>query len=59
MAILREYCHRSSSFIYGLILVLYHTNVKYDSILDKFEFECSRAKGKVTVAMFRKTLSLL
>ena len=33
------------------------TNVKYDNILMNFEFEGSRAK--VTVAIFRKTLSLL
>ena len=31
----------------------------YDNILDKIEFEGSRTKVKVTVAIFRKTLSLL
>ena len=41
------------------VLILYHTNVLYNNILDKFEFERSRAKVKVTVAIFRKTLSSL
>ena len=56
---LDKHCHRSSSsaFIYRPILILYHTNVKYDNILDKFEH--SRVKVKVTVAVFRKTLSSL
>ena len=35
------------------------TSVKQDNILDKFEFERSRAKVKVTVAIFRKRLSSL
>ena len=50
---------RSSDFIYYPILILFHTNVIYDNILDKFEFERSRAKVKVTVAILRKTLSSL
>ena len=56
---LDKHCHRSSSsaFIHRPILILYHTNVKYDNILDKFER--SRAKVNVTVAVFRKTLSSL
>ena len=49
-------CHHSSAFIYILILILYHTNVEYDNILDKFEFERSRANVKVIAAIFRKTL---
>ena len=50
----------SSTFINGLILILYHTNVYSDNILNNFEFEGSRAKVKVTVAIFRKkTWSLL
>ena len=53
MAIFRN-CHGSSALIYGLILILYHLNVYYDNILDKFEFECSRAKFKVTVAILEK-----
>ena len=52
-------CHDSSAFINTLILILYHTNVEYDNILDKFEFERPRAKVKVTAAILRKTLSLL
>ena len=51
---LEKLCHHSSAFIYLLIFILFHTNVWYDNILVKFEFERSRAK--VTVAMFRKTL---
>ena len=50
----KNHCHRSSAFMYGLVYILYHTNVQYDIILDKFEFECSRAKVKVKVAIFRK-----
>ena len=52
---LEKLCHHSSAFIYKPILILFHTNVKYDNILDKFEFERSRVKVKVTVAIFRKT----
>ena len=55
----KKHCHRSSAFIYGPILLLLHTSVKHDNILDKFEFDCSRAKVTVTVAIFRKTLSSL
>ena len=33
--------------------------MKYDNILNNFEFEVSRAKVKVTVAILRKVLSLL
>ena len=33
--------------------------MKYDNILNSFEFEGSMAKVKVTVAIFRKTLSAL
>ena len=56
---LEKHCHRSSAFIYRPILILYHINVKYDNILDKLEFERPGAKVKVTVAIFRKTLSSL
>ena len=52
--LLEKDCHRSCAFIYGPILILYHTNVKYDNILDKFEFERSSDKVKVTVAIFSK-----
>ena len=48
---LEKHCHRSSALMYIPILILYHTNVKYDKILDKFEFERSRATVKVTVAI--------
>ena len=48
-------CRRFSAFIYKQILILYHTNVKYDNILNKFELERSMAKVKV----YRKTLSSL
>ena len=51
--------HCSISFIHGSILIKLPTNVKYDNILMNFEFEGSRAKVKVTVAIFRKALSLL
>ena len=65
MAILEKHCHRSSAFIYRPNLILYHTNVKYENILDKFlkhilnKFEFERSRAKVTVAIFRKTLSSL
>ena len=59
MANFKKHCHHSSALIYGLSLILYHTYVEYDNILDKFEFECSRAKVKVTVAVFRKTVIAL
>ena len=44
--------HHSSAFIYKSILILCHTNVKYDGILDNYEFERSRTKVKFTVAFF-------
>ena len=47
-------CHHCSTFIHRPILILYYTNVKYDDILDKFKFERSRAKVKVTVAILDK-----
>ena len=56
MAILEKLCHISGTFIYTPILILYYTNVIYDDIL---EFELYRADAKVTVAIFRKILSLL
>ena len=56
---LEKHCHRSNAHLYGPILILYLSNVKYYNIFDKFEFEPSRAKVKVSVAIFRKTLSLL
>ena len=61
MAIFRKkLCHYSSDFIYDPILILFHTNVKYNIILNKFKFERSKNKVNVTVAIFRKkTLSLL
>ena len=56
----KKRCHHSSAFIYKPILILYHTNNYYDNILEKFEFERSRAKSKVPEAIFRKkTFSLL
>ena len=48
-------CHHSSAFI----LTTYHKNVNYDNILDKFEFERSRTKVKVTVAVFRKKKNIV
>ena len=50
---LEKFCHHSSAFIYRPILILYHTNVGYDNTSNKFEFEHSRAKVKITVAIFR------
>ena len=43
----KKNCHLSSAFIFRPILNLYHTNVKYDNILGKLEFERSRAKVMV------------
>ena len=44
VAIFRKtHCHPSSALIYRPILILYHKNVQYDNIFDKFEFEHSRA----------------
>ena len=51
----KKLCHHSSAFISKPILIFFHTNVKYDNILDKFEFDCSRAKVKFTEAFLRKT----
>ena len=55
----KKQCHNSSALIYGPILILYHTYIQYDNILDKFKLERTKGKVKVTVAIFRKTLSLL
>ena len=51
---LEKHCRCSRAFIYGLILTLLHTNMKYDNILNTFEFEGFRAKIKITVAIFKK-----
>ena len=62
MAILEKHCHRSSAFIYRPNLILYHTNVKFENILDKFlkhilnKFEFEPSRAKVTVAIFRKNI---
>ena len=47
------------AFSYKLILILYYTNVKYDNMLDKYEFGGSGAKVKVTVAIFRKNIFIV
>ena len=36
-----------------------HTNVKYDNISRKFEFQGPQLIVKITMAIFRKTLSSL
>ena len=51
---LEKHCHRSSAFIYRPILILFHTNVKYENILEKIGFDRSKAKVKVTVAILEK-----
>ena len=56
---LETHCHHSCAFMYKPLLILFHINVKCDNILDKSEFERSRIKVKVTVAIYRKTLSAL
>ena len=50
-------CHRSSTYIYRWILILLHTNVRYDNISSKFHFQVPGLKVKVTVAIYIKTLS--
>ena len=47
---------RSSAYIYWWILILRHTNVGYDNISSKFDFQGPGLKVKVivTVAIFRK-----
>ena len=53
------YCHRSSAYIYQWILIEFHTNVGYNNISCKFDFQDAGLKVKVTMAIFRKTLSSL
>ena len=49
------FCHRSSPYIYYRILIhKLHTNVGYDNISSKFDFQGPSLKVKVTVAIFRK-----
>ena len=55
--VLENKFHHSSPYIYVPIFLIFHATVNYDNILDKFEYEHSMAKVKVTVATFRKTLS--
>ena len=54
--LLEKHYRRYSAFMYGPILILLHTNVLCDYILDRFEFECSRAKVNVTVAFLEKNV---
>ena len=51
---LQKLCHHSDAFNYRSILILHLTNVKYDNILDNFEFKRCWAKVKVTVPIFIK-----
>ena len=39
-------------------MIKFHTDVKYDSILDNFSFRYHRANVKVAVADLKKTFSL-
>ena len=55
---LEKHCHCLSTFIYGLILILLHTNMKYDNNFNNFEFEGFRTKVKVTVAIGKTSPSL-
>ena len=43
---LEKLCHYSCAFIYKPIIILYHTSLIYDNILDKFEFERSVLRPK-------------
>ena len=51
---LEKHFHRSSAFIYELVLIELHRNVKYDNIFHKLEFGVSWTKIKIKVAIFRK-----
>ena len=55
---LENQCHLPSAFNYEPILILLHTNILYDNFLDTSEFEQSRTKKKVTVAILRKKNTL-
>ena len=48
------FCHRYSLYIYYRILIQLHTNVGYDNISSKFDFQGPSLKVKVIVAIFRK-----
>ena len=56
---LEKLCQCSNAYIYWSILIWLHTNVGYDIILSKFDFQGPGLKVKVTVAIFRKTFSML
>ena len=47
VATLEKHCNLSSAFIYRLILILYIIQM-FSNMLDWYEFECSRAKVKIT-----------
>jgi hypothetical protein len=53
------FCHRSSDFIYGTILTKLHTSVQYGKTSNEFAFHDATSKVKVTVTIFRKSLSSL
>ena len=48
----KKLCHRSSAYIYLWILIQLHTNVWYNNILSKFDFQGAGLNVKVTVAIF-------
>jgi hypothetical protein len=58
---LENVCHRSSDFISQTILTKLHTRVRYGNTLNEFVFHdaASKVKVKVTVTIFRKSLSSL
>ena len=51
-----KHCYHSNACIYISILFYLHTNVEYQNILDKFEFEHSRDKVNVKVTILSKKL---
>jgi hypothetical protein len=52
-------CHRSSDFIFCTNLTKLHTSVRYGKTSNEFAFHDAASKVKVTVAIFRKSLSSL
>ena len=45
------FCHYSSTYIFWRILMYPHTNIGYDNISSKFDFQGPALKVKVTVAI--------
>jgi len=59
LLIIENLCHHSGDFIYTQIFFKLHKVVKHHNALKEIEFQGDKTKVKVTITIYRKSLSLL